>query len=104
MTARLCFVFLLLFLAAGRAAALSVPDRQAVETEVSRLDAQRIAAILQGDIKALERLYSDDLVYIHSAGRIDTKKGYLGALAAGNLTYFSIRLRRSAPWEGMPPS
>jgi ketosteroid isomerase-like protein len=83
---------LLLALAfAGSAAAASVPSAQKIEAEVTRVDADRIAALLKQDLPALERLFSDKLVYVHSGGRVDSKANYLASLAAGNLTYVSLR-------------
>lgn len=66
-------------------------DARAIETEIRQLDAGRVEALLKNDLKALEQLFADDMVYVHSAGKIDTKKPYLASLAAGNLTYLSIR-------------
>lgn len=73
------------------AVAASATDASAIESEVLRLDGQRVEAILKGDLKALERIYADHMVYVHSAGKVDTKQGYLASLAAGNLTYVSLR-------------
>ena len=84
------FVFLFV-LTAGLGAAAPARESKAIEAEISRLDASRIEALLKGDLKALEQLFSDDLVYIHSAGKIDSKKPYLASLATGNLTYLSLR-------------
>lgn len=64
---------------------------RAIETEIRQLDAGRVEALLKNDLKALEQLFAEDMVYVHSAGKIDTKKPYLASLAAGNLTYLSIR-------------
>jgi uncharacterized protein (TIGR02246 family) len=86
---RLCLI--LAFTAAHHALAAPAADTRAIEAEISQLDATRVAALLKGDLPALERLYSDDLVYIHAAGRVDSKKQYLAMLAAGNLTYASLR-------------
>lgn len=66
-------------------------DARAIETEIRQLDAGRVDALLKNDLKALEQLFAEDMVYVHSAGKIDTKKPYLASLAAGNLTYISIR-------------
>jgi ketosteroid isomerase-like protein len=66
-------------------------DARAIETEIRQLDASRVDALLKHDLKALEQLFAADMVYVHSAGKIDTKKPYLASLAAGNLTYISIR-------------
>lgn len=74
----------------GAATASAAADR-AIEAEIRRLDAGRIEALLKNDLKSLEQLFAEDMVYVHSAGKIDTKKPYLASLAAGNLTYISIR-------------
>lgn len=66
-------------------------DARAVEAEVRQVDGARIEALLKGDRPALERIFADDLVYIHAAGRIDTKAGYLAMLAGGNLNYVTLR-------------
>lgn len=62
-----------------------------IESEIQRLDAARVSALLQGDVPALERLFADPLVYIHANGRIDTKAGYLAILKSGDLAYVSLR-------------
>lgn len=85
------FVFILAFIAARHAAAAPSDDARGLETEIARLDAGRVEALLKGDLKALEQLFSDNLVYIHAAGKIDSKKGYLAMLASGSLTYASLR-------------
>jgi ketosteroid isomerase-like protein len=82
------YVFTLL-IAFATSAHLLAADK-GIEAEVLRQDAARIAALQQADIPALERLYSDQLVYIHANGRIDTKEGYLKVLRAGDLSYSSI--------------
>ena len=69
----------------------SAADTRAIETEIRQLDASRVDALLKNDLKALEQLFAEDMVYVHSAGKIDRKKPYLASLAAGNLTYLSIR-------------
>jgi uncharacterized protein (TIGR02246 family) len=83
-------VFLFAFTAAVYAASPSASDKRSIEAEVTRVDASRVDALLKGDLKALEELFSDDMVYIHAAGRIDSKQPYLAMLAAGNLTYVSL--------------
>ncbi len=84
-------VFLFAFAAAVHAASPSAGDKRSIEAEVTRVDASRVDALLKGDLKALERLFADDMVYIHAAGRIDSKQPYLAMLAAGSLTYVSLR-------------
>ena len=84
-------VLLLAFTTAPGVAAARAADSRALEAEIRQLDAGRVEALLKNDLKALEQLFAEDMVYVHSAGKIDSKKPYLASLAAGNLTYLSIR-------------
>jgi uncharacterized protein (TIGR02246 family) len=90
MNARLRLGFLLALAVVTHAAAAPVPDAKRIEAEVARVDAARIEALLKHDMKALEQLFSDNLFYVHSGGRVDSKQQYLASLAAGNLTYVSL--------------
>ena len=82
-------ILVLLLVAARHAFAANAADLRGVEAEISRLDTRRIEALLKADIKALDEIYSDDLVYVHSGGKIDSKKPYLTLLTSGNLNYVS---------------
>lgn len=84
----LCFA---LFVIIASVTAAPSPDVGNVEAEIARLEMKRLDALLKGDVKALEALYADELVYIHANGRIDTKQGYLGMLSNGNMSYVSLR-------------
>jgi ketosteroid isomerase-like protein len=90
MNALLRLVFVFVFTLSGYAAAPS-DETRSIQAEILRLEGVRMDALLKGDWPTLERLYADELIYVHSGGRIDTKKGYLGMLAGGNLTYVSLR-------------
>ena len=70
--------------------AASTVDKKSIEAEIARLDARRVEALLKNDVKTLEQLFSDDLFYIHSAGKIDSKQPYLASLTSGNLIYVSL--------------
>ena len=48
--------------------------------EIEALENRRYAAMLAGDIAALEDLLHSELVYSHSTGGMDTKEIYLAAL------------------------
>jgi hypothetical protein len=50
-------------------------------------DVRRGEALLRGDANALADIYSDDLLYTHSNGRVETKAEFVGALADRSLTY-----------------
>jgi ketosteroid isomerase-like protein len=82
-------LFLLVLSVAHHVVAASAPDLRAIEAEISRLDARRIEALLKADTKTLDQIYSDDLVYVHSGGKIDSKQPYLALLTSGNLNYVS---------------
>jgi ketosteroid isomerase-like protein len=58
--------------------------------DVPTLEANWARALLATDMKALEAMFSDDLVYIHSTGGLQNKKDYLDSIRTGNLRYKSI--------------
>lgn len=62
----------------------------ATEKEVAQLEDQRIDATIRGDVTALERLFADDLTYIHSSGRPDTKASFIDDVRSGRLRYLGI--------------
>ena len=51
---------------------------------------QRCAAMVAGDVDALDRLLGDELLYGHTSGTLDTKDAYLEKFRAGALTYPSM--------------
>lgn len=79
-----------LALSLGLAISAEAADTSAIAAEIRKLDTRRVEALLKHDLKALDQLFAEDMVYVHSAGKIDAKKPYLASLAAGNLTYLSI--------------
>jgi ketosteroid isomerase-like protein len=64
-----------------------------IEREVTALDDQRLAAVINDDLAALEKLLADDLVYIHTSSATDTKEVFLGKLKGGELKYQKCDLR-----------
>lgn len=58
--------------------------------DVPTLEAHWARALLATDMNALEGMFSDDLVYIHSTGGLQNKKDYLDSIRTGNLRYKSI--------------
>ncbi len=59
------------------------PAQQAV------LDAENAwsAALVSGDVNALDRAMGPDLTYGHATGDMDTKASYLGRIRSGTLKY-----------------
>ena len=52
--------------------------------------AARFAAMVAGDVEALEGMLADDLTYAHSDGRVESKEQFLASLAGGDLAYLAI--------------
>jgi ketosteroid isomerase-like protein len=48
---------------------------------IALLEQQRCQALVEGDLEALDRLVSDDLVHVHTTGRHEDKAGYLRGVA-----------------------
>ena len=59
----------------------------AAEQELAAAQRARFDATIAGDTATLERLMSDDILYFHSTGRIDTKRSYLDNLVTRGLPY-----------------
>ena len=64
-----------------------------VEAEVLRADDQRFLAMTRGDWPALEAALSDDLTYVHSTARLETKAEHVANLRAGKPHYRGIAPR-----------
>jgi ketosteroid isomerase-like protein len=62
----------------------------AAEAELLRLDDERSRAMTTADTAALERLMSDDIVYTHSSGRLDSKKSFIASIVSGTVKYRRI--------------
>ncbi len=79
-----CFVLVgfILFWSVGAARAAE----PAVEA-VRRADQARLAAMMASDGAALGRLMSDELRFVHSDGRLETKSDYVKNMLAGDTQY-----------------
>lgn len=54
------------------------------------------AAAVQGaDVAALDKLYTDELIYAHSTGNVDSKKAYLDRLKSGAQKYEHVTIEKS---------
>ena len=58
--------------------------------EIIALENRRIEAMIKGDIKALEEILADDLIYTHTTARIDTKSSFTEAISSGRTKYRSM--------------
>jgi hypothetical protein len=66
------------------------------DTELLRLEDERCRAILAGDVAVLRRLMSNDIVYTHSSGRLDTKESFIASISSGTVRYRRIERRSLA--------
>jgi hypothetical protein len=60
-------------------------------TNIAALEDERYAAMLAGDVDALDRLMHPQMMYAHSSGFEDTKSDYLDKLRRGVYVYRAIR-------------
>ena len=58
---------------------------------VQAADDARVAAMTNPDRDALEAIFSEDLRYSHSNGKVDTKASFVEALTSGKSVYAAIR-------------
>lgn len=73
----------------GLAAVVVVPLVAAEPPVISalRADKARLAAMMAGDGEALGKLMSDQLRFVHSDGRVESKADYVKNLMAGDTAY-----------------
>ncbi|RXK53751.1 nuclear transport factor 2 family protein [Oleiharenicola lentus] len=69
------------------AALLARADDSAILAAVRAADDERVAAIKAADAARLDAIFSDDLLYTHSNGKLDRKAAYVGALVSGKTVY-----------------
>ena len=63
------------------------------EAEVLKADDRRFEAMRRGDWAALEAALADDLVYVHSTARLESKAEHIANLRAGKPHYRGIAPR-----------
>jgi ketosteroid isomerase-like protein len=63
------------------------------ETEVLRVDDRRFEAMQKGDWGGLDRALADELTYVHSTARQETKAEHIANLKAGKPHYRGIAPR-----------
>jgi ketosteroid isomerase-like protein len=75
---------------AWRAAKRVAASENATE-EVLKADEVRNEALQKGDVAALDRIYSDDLVYANATGTLLTKQQHLADLKGKTLHFISFK-------------
>jgi len=58
---------------------------------VKRTDLARLEAMRKGDGPALARIFSDEIVFIHSDGRSEGKADYIKNMTAGDTAYTDLK-------------
>lgn len=61
------------------------------ENEVLKVEQERDRALQDRDIAVLDRIYSDQLVFVNTRGQLFTKAQRLADLGAGKVDYFSYK-------------
>jgi hypothetical protein len=61
------------------------------EDEAQRAEDARYAAQTTNDFAAMERMFGDDLVYIHSSSVVDDKAAYIDSMRSGTVKYRVMR-------------
>jgi hypothetical protein len=69
-----------------------MPDRQD-HGPLLAAEEQRRTAIMANDADTLDRLLTDDFVYIHSNGLVEGRDGYLGRIRSGATRYVDLQVK-----------
>jgi len=66
------------------------PTTESLRVALAAADDERCAAIIAGDGPRLDAIFSDELYYAHSSGKIDSKTSYMKGLVARTSLYRSF--------------
>lgn len=89
---RLVPLLILAFVAVFPAQSLAAIDGKII-TAVAAADDERQAATIAGNRGRLEAIFSDELRYAHSSGKIDTKLSFIELLVSRQTIYESFEYR-----------
>jgi len=65
-------------------------DTADAESAVLTVQARRFQAMTAADVAALNRILSDDLVYTHTTGLVDSKTSLAASIGSGKVNYVSL--------------
>jgi ketosteroid isomerase-like protein len=82
------FFFTLLLAISQFSFAQSKNDK--AKAEVEAVERQRFEAQVKKDYAALEKILADDLLYVHSNGKSDTKASFIASIKEGKSVYNKI--------------
>lgn len=63
---------------------------QDVKATIEDLERKRFAAQVAKDGDFLNKIFADDLIYVHSSGKMDNKEAYVGSVLNGSSVYSKI--------------
>lgn len=69
---------------------------------VLKIDQSRLAAMVAGDAAALGRVMSEELAFVHSDGRIESKADYVKNVLAGDTAYADVITKEVRTMEPAP--
>jgi hypothetical protein len=69
------------------AATATAPDLEKIRAALIKADDERLAATQAGDQARLTAIFSDELRYSHSSGKVDTKESYIKSLTSHSTVY-----------------
>ncbi len=62
----------------------------ALAQDIAAAEKKWAAAVKARDVKALDSMLADDLIYAHSTGIVDTKQTYLAKIKEGRQVYTTV--------------
>ena len=68
----------------------------ASQSPAGKLDEERTEAMIKGDLATLDRLLGDDLSYVHSSTKVDTKASFIENLRSGASKYKGFQREESS--------
>jgi uncharacterized protein (TIGR02246 family) len=69
---------------------LSASAQESTEQHILKLEDQWTEALVKADTAFLDRLYTDDIVYTHTNGSVNTKTQFLDSIKAGKAKYIAV--------------
>gem|GEM_PF-3709667 len=66
------------------------PLEQAFKAQVMQVENERYAAMVKPDYDVLEKVITDNAVYAHSTGNVQSKRQFIDDLKSGKMRYRSI--------------
>lgn len=63
---------------------------QNVKATIEDLEKKRFAAQVSKDAEVLNKIFADDLIYVHSNGKMDNKESYVASVLNGGSVYSKI--------------